>query len=71
MTNPKKRPLDQFLKFSNIALQMGAMIGFGAFAGVKLDQYLEKDQLFTITLSLLAVFGALYRVIKEVIRLSK
>lgn len=71
MVKPKKKPLNQFLKFSNIALQMGAMIGIGAFAGIKLDQYLGKNQLFTVTLSLLAVFGALYHIIKEVTRLSK
>ncbi len=71
MVKPGKKPLNQFLKFSNIALQMGAMIGIGAFAGIKLDEYLGKDNLFTVILSLLAVFGALYHVIKEVTRLNK
>ena len=71
MEKPKKRPLSQFLKFSNMALQMGVIIGIGAYAGIKLDEYLEKDNLFTVILSLLAVFGALYHVIKEVTHLSK
>jgi len=54
-----------------MALQMGVIIGIGAYAGIKLDEYLEKDNLFTVILSLLAVFGALYHVIKEVTHLSK
>lgn len=71
MTKPKKRPLDQFLKFSSIAIQMGVIIGAGAYAGLKLDEYLEKEfPLFTLIFSLVAVFGALYFVIKEVTHLS-
>ncbi len=71
MTQSKKRPLDQFLKFSSIAIQMGVIIGAGAYAGVKLDEHLEKEfPLFTLILSLVAVFGALYFVIKEVTHLS-
>lgn len=71
MTKPKKRPLDQFLKFSSIAIQMGVIIGAGTYAGLKLDEYLEKEfPLFTLILSLVAVFGALYFVIKEVTHLS-
>lgn len=71
MTPQKKRVLDQLLRFSNIALQMGATISIGAFVGYKLDAWLEKEMLFTVICSLLAVFGALYKVIKEVMRLSK
>ena len=71
MENKKTKPLSQFLKFSNIAIQMGVIIGLGAFAGSRLDLWLEKENLFTVILSLLAVFGALYHVINEVIKLSK
>tara|TARA_B100000795_G_scaffold222422_1_gene177342 strand:- start:751 stop:963 length:213 start_codon:yes stop_codon:yes gene_type:complete len=67
----KKKPLSQFLKFSNIAIQMGVIIGLGTFAGSRLDLWLEKENLFTVLLSLLGVFGALYHVINEVIKLSK
>jgi len=68
MTKPKKRAVDQFLKFSGLAFQMGLIISAGAYAGVKLDHYLEKDfPLFTLVFSLVAVFSALYFVIKEVI----
>ncbi|MDG1849876.1 MAG: AtpZ/AtpI family protein [Flavobacteriales bacterium] len=71
MKSPKKRPLNQFLKYSNLALQMGVTIGLGAFLGMQLDKLVNKDPLFTIIFSLLAVFGALYKIIKEVTRLNK
>ncbi len=71
MGKTKKKPLNQFLKFSGIAIQMGLIIGAGAYAGVRLDAYLEKEfPLFTLVLSLFAVFSALYYIIKEVILLS-
>lgn len=70
MKPQKKRALNQFLKFSNIAIQMGVIISIGAFVGNKLDAYFEKEILFTASLSLIAVFVALYHVIKEVIKLN-
>jgi F0F1-type ATP synthase assembly protein I len=71
MKKPKKSLLNQFFKFSNLAIQMGVSIGLGAFLGIQLDAYFEKDLLFTVIFSLLAVFGALYQIIKEVTRLNK
>lgn len=50
---------------------MGVTIGLGAFLGMQLDKLVNKDPLFTIIFSLLAVFGALYKIIKEVTRLNK
>jgi F0F1-type ATP synthase assembly protein I len=71
MKSPKKKPLNQFLKYSNLALQMGATIGLGAFLGMKLDDHFEKESLFTIILSLIAVFGVLYQIITQVTRINK
>lgn len=71
MKSPKKKPLNQFLKYSNLALQMGATIGLGAFLGMKLDEHFEKESLFTIVLSLIAVFGVLYQIITQVTRINK
>jgi F0F1-type ATP synthase assembly protein I len=71
MKSPKKKPLNQFLKYSNLALQMGATIGLGAFLGMKLDEHFEKESLFTIILSLIAVFGVLYQIITQVTRINK
>jgi len=46
---------------------MIVIIGLGVFGGVKLDEkYPNKYRLFTIILSLLAIGGALYSVIRQV-----
>lgn len=46
---------------------MGLVIALGVWGGTKLDAYLEmkKFPLFTISLSLLSVFAAMYFVIKD------
>ena len=65
MTNLKKKQLNQFLKFSNLGIQMGLIIGLGSYLGFKLDDYFKLDNLFTICLSLAGIFGALFYVIRE------
>ena len=65
MTNQKKNPLNQFLKLSNLGIQMGLIIGIGVFAGLKTDHYFKFDATFTVIFSLMGVFGALFYAIKE------
>ena len=66
MTNQKKKPLNQFLKFSNLGIQMGLIIGLGTYLGFKLDNYFKLDNIFTICSSLVGIFGALFYVIRDV-----
>jgi hypothetical protein len=65
--NPKKQQLTDYGKFSAMAFQMGITIALGVWGGMKLDEYfpITKFPLFTITLSLLSVFGSIYFVIKD------
>lgn len=70
--NPKKEQPDRYLEFINIAAQMGIIIGAGVFLGIWLDkEYPNSFSGFTIGLSLLGVFIALYLVIKRVSEMSK
>ena len=63
----KKDPLRKYLRFINIAFEMGIIIGAGVFVGIWLDQkFPNKYSGFTIAVSLLSVFVALYLVIKRV-----
>ena len=72
--NPKSRkPLNKglrdFTRYSGMAFQMGAMIFIGVWGGTRLDKLLEFEKpVFTIILSLIGVFGAIYFVIKDFIR---
>ena len=68
----KKRPLNKFIRFSGIALQMGLTIYLGNLLGEWLDQKFPNDnQLYTKICTLVAVFGAILSVIVQVTKLSK
>lgn len=67
MQEPKQP--NSFLKYSNLAFQMAAIIGLSSWGGIKLDEYYQnKNQVFTIVLSLLGIFAALYVVLKDLIK---
>jgi hypothetical protein len=65
--SPRKPP-NAYVKYSTMAFQMAGIIGLGCWGGYKLDQYYNKtNSLFTIILSLVSIFAALYIVLKEFI----
>lgn len=67
-----KRPLNQYAKFSGILFQMIAIIGLGTFLGIKLDErYPNKNNIYTVTLTTLAVVGSIYLAVKQIIKLTK
>ncbi len=59
MGNQKKKKSKQFLKFSNIALQMGIIIYIGTFLGAKMDQYYNFEIFFTIFFSIFSVLSSM------------
>lgn len=64
--------LNQYARFSGIAIQMGVIIGFSAWGGRKLDQQFNLNKPYlTIVCSLLGVAFALYLIIREVINMGK
>jgi len=70
--NQKKKPLENYAKYSSIALQMLVIILIGVFGGIKLDEWLNLAfPVFTIVLSLLAVMLAIYSVIKDLLKNNK
>lgn len=67
-----KNPLNKYLKFSGIAVQMGGTIYLGSLLGNWLDiKYPNESQTFTKVCTMVAVFFAMYSVIKQVSNLSK
>lgn len=64
---PKKKPLQDYTKFSGIAFQMIAVILLGVWGGVKLDKYIPFSfPIFTFSFTILSVFLSIYIVIREV-----
>ncbi len=67
-TQPPNPP-NPYLKYGNMALQMGVIIGLGAWGGKKLDEHFGTSKpYYTIVLSLLSIAIALYLVLKDFIK---
>lgn len=70
--NKPNVPHNKYLEFINIGFQMGVIIAAGVFSGIWLDKKFPNSfSGFTISMSLLGVFIALYLVIRRVIEISK
>lgn len=62
---PKKK-IDDFIRYSSLAFEMITIMGIGAFAGVKIDQWLDLSfPAFTLILMILSVAGAIYHAIRK------
>lgn len=69
---PQPNRPDSFLKYGNMALQMGLVIGLAAWGGKKLDAYFENSKpILTIILSLAGIAAALYLALKDFIQPRK
>jgi F0F1-type ATP synthase assembly protein I len=67
--NLPKKQLNNAAKYSGMAVQMAAIIVIGVLGGIKLDSILGlKFPIFTLCLTLLSVFLAMYYFIKDVIK---
>ena len=64
-----KFPLQNYARYTSIAMQMLVIILAGVFGGVKIDELLKLNfPVFTIILSILSVFLAIYIVIKDLLK---
>ncbi len=74
MTEPKKtiipkKPLNNWIKYSGMGIQMAAIITGGTLGGIEIDKKLNlKFPVFTLSLTLLSVFLAIYYFIKDVLK---
>jgi len=65
----EKRALNAYTRYTSIAFQMLVIMLAGVFGGRELDKWLGWDfPVFTLVLTILAVFLAIYTVIKDLIR---
>ena len=69
--NSNNKQSNKWLALINIPFQMGLIIFFGVMLGQWLDEkYKIEGSILTIVFSLLAVFIALYNVIRQVNKMS-
>ena len=67
-----QKPLNDYAKYSSLAIQMGVIIAGGCYGGYKLDEHFKnKTPVFTIILSLVSIGIALYFVLKDLIKPKK
>lgn len=63
--NGKK--LNGFMRYSSMAFQMGATVFLGVFGGIQADKFFGLEYTFTVILSILGVFVAVYFAVKDFI----
>lgn len=71
LKKPDKKTLNKLAqagRYSGLAFEMAAIILAGVFGGIWLDKRFETSALFTLLLSVFAVFAAIYFVIKDLLR---
>lgn len=71
MTQKPKKPLNPYVRFTTIALQMGLTIYLGSKLGEWLDvKFDNQNQLYYKIVTLCSVFIAIFAVIRQVINLT-
>lgn len=64
---PKKQ-IDNFIRYSSLAMEMMVIMGAGVWLGFKIDHWLELSfPAFTLGLMILSVIGAVYYAIRKFI----
>ncbi|MGI8891999.1 MAG: AtpZ/AtpI family protein, partial [Bacteroidia bacterium] len=63
----QKKPLSGYARYTSLAAQMLVTILAGVFGGIYLDKFLDWNfPVFTLLLTLIAVFLSMYLMIREV-----
>jgi len=66
-----KKSLNNYARYSSMAIQMVVIIMVGVFGGYKLDVWLNTQPVLTVILSLASVFVAIYVVIKDLLKKNR
>ena len=66
-TDPRKN-LNDYARYSSMAIQMLVIILAGVFGGYKLDQWLDTTPILTVVLSFVSVALSIYFVTKDLLR---
>ncbi|MFH1159889.1 MAG: AtpZ/AtpI family protein [bacterium] len=64
----RKQNLNQYARYSSMAIQMLVIILLGVFGGYKLDGWLGTKPVLTVILSMLSVVIAIYVVTRDLLK---
>jgi F0F1-type ATP synthase assembly protein I len=64
----RKQNLEQYARYSGMAIQMLVIILCGVVGGYKLDGWLHTKPVLTVILSLLSVTAAIYTVTRDLLK---
>jgi len=68
MTTDPRKNLNDYARYSGMAIQMLVIILAGVFGGFKLDQWLHTKPVLTVVLSMVSVALSIYIVTKDLLR---
>ena len=68
MTADPRKNLNDYARYSGIAIQMLVIILVGVFAGYRLDLWLHTRPFLTVILSVVSVALSIYLVTKDLLR---
>lgn len=63
--NAQSKPLNKFLRFTGIGIQLGATIYISAYFGKKLDVYFGFEKVITLSLVLFAFVISMYSILQQ------
>lgn len=64
-----KKKFDDFIRYTNLAFEMIAIMGLSVFAGFKIDQWLNLSfHAFTLAFMIISVIAAIYHAIKKFLK---
>lgn len=68
MTADPRKNLNDYARYSGIAIQMLGVILLGVFGGFKLDQWLNTRPILTVVFSIISVALSIYLVTRDLLR---
>lgn len=65
--DPKRKKVQNYMKYSGMGIQMGVIILIGVYAGQKMDEYFATAPYLTVVMALFSIFAALYLTLKDLL----
>lgn len=70
-TDLPKKSANKYARYSAIGIQLAATIFLLTYGGYKLDKWINTSPVFSLILSIVAVFGGMYWLIKQLSAVDK